>query len=301
MSGVLRSVSRVGQFVRVASEFCYNRIYVGLGFQTNFHSNPTTVIQSDMKVHLLPALSDNYMYLLVDDATKEAAVVDPVEPEKVTAAVNKEGVKLTTVLTTHHHWDHAGGNEKLVQAVPGLTVFGGDRRIGALTHSVKHGDEFKMGSLQIRCLSTPCHTSGHICYFVTGGTDENPLVFTGDTMFVGGCGRFFEGSPEQMYQALVKTLGALPDNTRVYCGHEYTVKNLKFAQTVEPENTTIKEKLSWAQQKRNAQEPTIPSTIGEEKTFNPFMRVEVPAVQKHSGASDPVKTMAVIRKEKDNF
>uniref|UniRef100_A0AAY4BJ58 Hydroxyacylglutathione hydrolase, mitochondrial n=1 Tax=Denticeps clupeoides TaxID=299321 RepID=A0AAY4BJ58_9TELE len=260
------------------------------------------VEQSDMKVELLPALTDNYMYLLIDEETKEAAIVDPVEPAKVVDAVKKHGVKLKTVLTTHHHWDHAGGNEKLVKLVPGLTVYGGDDRVGALTQKISHHSNFKVGSLNVKCLFTPCHTTGHICYFVTkNSSSEPPIVFTGDTLFVAGCGKFFEGTPDQMYKALVEIIGKLPPETRVYCGHEYTINNLKFARHVEPDNENIKKKLAWAKEKYNNGEPTIPSTLADEFTFNPFMRVREKTVQDHAGSSDPIETMGKIRREKDNF
>uniref|UniRef100_A0A803V9D2 Hydroxyacylglutathione hydrolase, mitochondrial n=1 Tax=Ficedula albicollis TaxID=59894 RepID=A0A803V9D2_FICAL len=200
-----------------------------------------------MKVEILPALTDNYMYLLIDQDTREAAIVDPVQPQKVLDAVKKHGVKLTTVLTTHHHWDHAGGNEKLVKMEPGLHVYGGDSRVGALTQRVSHLTALKVGSLSVKCLSTPCHTSGHICYYVTKpNSSEPPAVFTGDTLFVAGCGKFFEGTPDEMYKALIEILGSLDPQTRVYCGHEYTINNLKFARHVEPSNPSIQEKLAWA-------------------------------------------------------
>ncbi|KAG8224909.1 hypothetical protein J437_LFUL006267 [Ladona fulva] len=276
-----------------------------VGFRGS-HSSQSTVSLKDMKIRILPALQDNYMYLVVDEQSKEAACVDPVEPEKVLRAVKEEGVKLTTVLTTHHHWDHAGGNKNLVKMAvgneggPELRVMGGDDRIEALTHKVSHGEEFNLGSLSVRCLFTPCHTSGHICYYVTG-PNHPPVVFTGDTLFLAGCGRFFEGTPNQMYSALVEILGNLPDATQVYCGHEYTIQNLKYAQHVEPVNQNIMDKMSWAQSKRSKEEPTVPSTIGEEKLINPFMRVHEPAVQQHAGQSDPIATMGFIRTEKDTF
>uniref|UniRef100_A0A674GE34 Hydroxyacylglutathione hydrolase, mitochondrial n=1 Tax=Taeniopygia guttata TaxID=59729 RepID=A0A674GE34_TAEGU len=167
-----------------------------------------------MKVEILPALTDNYMYLLIDQDTREAAIVDPVQPQKVLDAVKKHGVKLTTVLTTHHHWDHAGGNEKLVKMEPGLRVLGGDSRVGALTQRVSHLTALQVGSLSVKCLSTPCHTSGHICYYVTKpNSSEPPAVFTGDTLFVAGCGKFFEGTPEEMYKALIEILGSLDPKT----------------------------------------------------------------------------------------
>nr|XP_061805862.1 hydroxyacylglutathione hydrolase, mitochondrial-like [Nerophis lumbriciformis] len=260
------------------------------------------VEQGDMRVELLPALSDNYMYLLIDTDTKEAAVVDPVEPVKVVEAVRKHGVKLTTILTTHHHWDHAGGNEKMVKLMPGLKVYGGDDRVDAITKKVSHSSNLKVGSLNVKCLFTPCHTTGHICYYVTkDDSSEPPAVFTGDTLFSAGCGKFFEGTAEQMYKALIEILGRLPAETRVYCGHEYTVSNLKFARCVEPDNKDIQERLVWAKEKCSKGEPTVPSTLGDELTFNPFMRVKEKSVQDHVEQTDPIEAMRSLRKEKDAF
>ncbi|XP_077589985.1 hydroxyacylglutathione hydrolase, mitochondrial isoform X2 [Stigmatopora nigra] len=272
-----------------------------------------------MRVEVLPALSDNYMYLLIDTDTKEAAVVDPVEPIKVVEAVRKHGVKLTTVLTTHHHWDHAGGNEKMVKLMPGLKVYGGDERVDAITKKVSHSGNLKVGSLNVKCLFTPCHTTGHICYFVTkdavaddavaddavaaddDAASEPSAVFTGDTLFSAGCGKFFEGTAEQMYRALLEILGRLPGQTRVYCGHEYTVSNLMFARRVEPDNEAVRERLEWAKERRSRGLPTVPSTLADEFTFNPFMRVGEKAVQDHVKQSSPMEAMRKLRKEKDNF
>jgi len=264
-----------------------------------------------MRIEIVPALSDNYMYLLVDEKTLECAAVDPVEPDKflketkIPGGKGGDGLKLTTVLTTHHHWDHAGGNEQIVKLVPGLTVCGGDERVNALTKKVTHGEKLKIGSLDVTCLFTPCHTSGHICYYVTDSSQSgarSPVVFTGDTLFISGCGRFFEGSAEQMNHALNDVLASLPPDTRVYCGHEYTVTNLKFAHQVEPQNTAVVNKLHWAEQQRAKNVPTVPSTIGEELAYNPFMRVAQPSVQQHAKAvGNPVETMRLIRAEKDVF
>ncbi|KAF4519219.1 hypothetical protein B566_EDAN015325 [Ephemera danica] len=273
-----------------------------VGFRGS-HSMSATVKHSSMRIKILPALQDNYMYLLVDEATQEAAIVDPVAPSTVLSAVKDEGVKLTTVLTTHHHWDHAGGNEELVKtAGTALNVLGGDERVGAMNRQVSHGDTLQLGSLNIKCLATPCHTSGHICYFVEHAqSGDPPAVFTGDTLFVAGCGRFFEGTPIQMHRALIEILGSLPSETEVYCGHEYSVQNLKFAMHVEPNNTDIQDKMAWAKAQRSKNVPTVPSTIGEEKKINPFMRVTEASVQQHAGQSDPVGTMGFIRQEKDTF
>lgn len=205
------------------------------------------------------------------------------------------------MLTTHHHWDHAGGNEKLISKFKSkLDVYGGDDRIGALTNKVTQNDEFKIGDLSVRCLFTPCHTTGHICYYVTSSEGDQG-VFTGDTLFSGGCGRFFEGTADQMYSALIDKLSALPDETKVFCGHEYTLQNLAFAKHVEPDNQDIAKRILWSQEKRASNQPTIPSSIGDEKKINPFMRVNVESVQRHAGQNEGVATMASIRKEKDTF
>lgn len=253
-----------------------------------------------MKVEILPALEDNYMYLIIDEGSKEAAIVDPVDPKRVADAVEQNKVNLKKVLTTHHHWDHAGGNEKIFKMFDNLQVYGGDHRIEALTHEVKHNDTFNIGGLHVKCLATPCHTTGHICYYVTGDQDP-PAVFTGDTLFAGGCGKFFEGTAQQMYKALIEVLGSLPNETKVYCGHEYTVSNLKFAKHVEPDNEDICQKIKWAQTQRQENCPTVPSTIENEKLTNPFMRVHEQTVMDHAQRTDPIQTMAFLREEKNKF
>jgi len=273
-----------------------------IGFRGS-HCASQVVHQDRMKVKILPALSDNYMYLIIDDSTNEAGIVDPVEPETVLEAVKNENVNLTTVLTTHHHWDHAGGNKKLLQLKPGLHVVGGDDRIDEVTQKVTQGDQLKIGNLNVQCFFTPCHTTGHICYYLTDEKGESKAVFTGDTLFLGGCGRFFEGNGEQMNEALNVKLASLPDETKVYCGHEYSIQNLTFGHHVEPENETIKAKLEWCKKLRSSDpaQPTIPSTIGEEKEINPFMRVSHPNVRKLSQKDSDVETMTFVRTMKDNF
>lgn len=270
--------------------------------KSTFHSQTSSIKHSDeMQIHILPALSDNYMYLLVDESSKEAAVVDPVEPQKVADAVQELGLNLSTILTTHHHWDHAGGNSKMSELFQGLKILGGDDRIPALNQMVSHGDEVRIGDITVKCLSTPCHTGGHICYFATSPSKEGPAVFTGDTLFIAGCGKFFEGTADEMHSALMTKLSSLPDETRVYCGHEYTVNNLKYALHVEPLNESILAKMKEAGTKRGTNQPTVPSTIEQEKKYNPFMRVNEASVQRHASASDPISTMAYLRREKDHF
>ncbi|KAF5771212.1 putative hydroxyacylglutathione hydrolase [Helianthus annuus] len=256
-----------------------------------------------MKVIHIPCLEDNYSYLVIDENTKQGAVVDPVEPEKVIGVAKENGVELKLVLTTHHHWDHAGGNEKIKELVPGIKVYGGSiDNVKGCTNKVENGDKLSLGAdINILSLHTPCHTKGHISYYLTGKEEDDPAVFTGDTLFVAGCGKFFEGTAEQMHESLCVTLASLPKQTKVYCGHEYTVKNLQFAQTVEPENAKISQKLSWAQQQRQSGLPTIPSTIGEELEFNPFMRADLPEVQEKVGCKSPVEALRKIRELKDNW
>ncbi|XP_050835879.1 hydroxyacylglutathione hydrolase-like protein isoform X4 [Serinus canaria] len=209
-----------------------------------------------MKVKVISVLEDNYMYLVIEESTRHAVAVDAAVPKRLLEIIRKEDVVLKAILTTHHHWDHARGNEELAQLLPGLQVFGADERIGALTHRVSHGQELsedsdplspQFGTIRVRCLFTPCHTSGHMCYFMwEDDSPDAPALFSGDTLFVGGCGQFFEGTAEQMHTNLTQTLGALPKDTKVFCGHECTVRNLKFALKVEPENEAVKEKLAWA-------------------------------------------------------
>ncbi|XP_034110062.1 hydroxyacylglutathione hydrolase, mitochondrial isoform X1 [Drosophila albomicans] len=276
-----------------------------VGFR-GMHSTLEDVKLNGFDVKILPALQDNYMYLIVDNKTREAAVVDPVDPDLVIKTAQAENLKLNKVLTTHHHWDHAGGNEKLVKLWSGgeLDVYGGDDRIGAMNNKVRQNDTFNIGELNVRCLSTPCHTTGHICYHVTvPGEPNTGAVFTGDTLFQGGCGRFFEGTAEEMYAALCEKLSGLPDETKVFCGHEYTLQNMSFARHVEPDSVIIQNRIEWAKLKRASKDPTVPSTIAEEKSWNPFMRVNEAVVKKHAGTEEEsgVATMGVLRKEKDTF
>ncbi|KAJ2785114.1 Cytoplasmic glyoxalase II [Coemansia javaensis] len=251
-----------------------------------------------MKIIPVPCLSDNYAYVLVDDATQTVAVVDPVEPGKVLAAAAREaGAAPGAVLTTHHHADHAAGNARVAALVPGVAVYGGDERIPAMTRRLAHGDEFAVGALQVRALSTHGHTTSSISYYVQDAASGQRAVFTGDTLFVGGCGRLFEGSPGDMHKSLNETLAALPGDTLVYAGHEYTAANLRFALSVDADNAALRDKA----QRCATQTCTMPSTIAEELATNPFMRVDQPALQRAAGATDPVAVLGAIRRLKDNF
>jgi len=258
-----------------------------------------------MAIIAVPQLADNYAYLVVDDASKECGVVDCAEAGKVLDAVKHHGLTLTAVMPTHYHYDHVGGNEDLVRAVPGLRVYGARAeggRIPAETDPIADGDTVTVGALSGRVIGIPAHTNGHVAYYFP----KLEAVFTGDTMFIAGCGRVFEGKAETMVASLAR-LAALPDATRVYCGHEYTVKNLQFALTLEPHNAVLKAKYEWASKARAAGSFTVPSTIGEEKQINPFLRTasaELRASLKKIDPSigdDPVAIFAKTRALKDNF
>ncbi|KAI9348793.1 hydroxyacylglutathione hydrolase cytoplasmic-like protein [Zopfochytrium polystomum] len=264
----------------------------------------TLSIRTMFTVVPVPVLADNYAYLLLTDPdAKKCAAVDPAEPDKVLAAAKDKGWTVDTILTTHHHADHAGGNEDFVKLSPGVAVYGGDDRIGALTHQIEDGKAFQLGKLTVLPRYTICHTSGSVSYYVTDSASDKKVVFTGDTLFIGGCGRFFEGTPDQMHNSLNVVLGSLPGETEVYCGHEYTTSNLKFAAFIEPSNPDVAAKLKWSQETQC----TVPSTIAQEKTFNPFMRVSVPAVAAAAlgadavAAASPVEIMGKLRELKNNF
>jgi hydroxyacylglutathione hydrolase len=248
-----------------------------------------------MKIRPIPIFRDNYSYLLQCSRSNLSAVVDPAEPQKVIEFLGN--VEPQYLLTTHHHADHSGGNQKICDRYPSIKVYGGDRRIPRLNETVEHGKPFHLGELVITPLFTPGHTLGSVSYFVQDPITLENVVFTGDTLFIGGCGRFFEGTPTDMYKSLIEILGALPEDTKVYCGHEYTYSNLLFAQSVEPNNPDLAKKLQWSQ----GNSCTVPSTIGEEFKTNPFMRVHQSTLQKHLNESDPVQLMKLLRELKNKF
>ncbi|TKY73966.1 Hydroxyacylglutathione hydrolase [Spatholobus suberectus] len=250
-----------------------------------------------MNIYHVPSLQDNYSYLIVDESTKEGAVVDPVEPEKVLEAANSHGVNLKLVLTTHYHGHYPASLSLLLNTYCCLMI---PDVVEPKCHPFS--SPISLSFININCFSDMVsHTKGHISYYVTGKEEKQPAVFTGDALFVAGCGKFFEGTAEQMYQSLCVTLGSLPKPTRVYCGHEYAVKNLQFALTIEPDKSRMQQKLAWAQNQKQADQPTIPSTIEEEMETNPFMRVDLPAIQEKVGCKSPVEALRELRKLKDNW
>lgn len=252
-----------------------------------------------MRISLIPCLSDNYAYLI--ESGGAVAVVDPSEPAPVIAALEAKGLtRLDHILNTHHHFDHTGGNIPLKEKY-GATVTGPRadmHRIAGIDAGVGEGDTVKVGDSVWRVFDIPAHTSGHIALW----SAEHASVFTGDTMFAMGCGRLFEGTPAQMWASLSK-LAALPSETRVYCGHEYTASNGRFALSVDAGNAALKARMESVVALRAEGKPTIPSTIAEERATNPFLRSNSAELAAAAGkpVSDPVAVFAELRARKDNF
>ncbi|NEO46628.1 hydroxyacylglutathione hydrolase [Moorena bouillonii] len=257
-----------------------------------------------MQIYRLPALSDNYIFLLHDPKQNIAAVVDPAEAKPVIQRLKELDAELVAIFNTHHHMDHVGGNRQLMQQFPDVCVYGGaeDRgRIPGQQVFLNECDRVEFGDRLAQVFFVPGHTRGHIAYYfppvVPGETGE---LFCGDTLFAGGCGRLFEGTPGQMVESMSK-LRDLPDNTRVWCAHEYTLKNIQFALSVDGENPDLQERFAQVQKARHRKEATVPSELGVEKHTNPFLRWEDPALQSAVQAKEPVKTFARLREMRDRF
>ena len=256
-----------------------------------------------LSVLTVPAFKDNYLWLIHDGA--HAAVVDPGDAAPILAALDAGKFSLAAILLTHHHADHVGGVSDLLRRFK-VPVFGPrNENIPQVTHHLVEGDVVTIPELglHLSVLDVPGHTRGHIAYVAR----EQGWLFCGDTLFAGGCGRLFEGTPEQMAASLEK-LAALPDTTQVYCAHEYTLSNLRFALAVEPNNAALAQRIRIEQSKRDQGLPTVPSTIALEKTTNPFLRYRESAIVQSlikeghiSAHEEPVSVFAALRQWKNNY
>ncbi len=255
----------------------------------------TAAIEGPVRIVPIPLLRDNYAYALVDES-RQAAIVDPSEGDAVIQILRNNEWSLSGIWLTHHHADHVGGVDAIWKALGPVPVYGSAwdherSRIPHQTVGLSEGDIVNFGSHEVRALAIPGHTLGAIAYFTEGH------LFSGDTLFIAGCGRLFEGTMEQMWTSLQK-LAALPAETGLWCGHEYAVRNLEFAHSVEPDNRSIEGTLAEARRKAAQKEPSVPSTMGIEREINPFMRCHIPSLAK---GRTPFETFTSLRKAKDLF
>lgn len=255
-----------------------------------------------MRILPVPCLKDNFAYLVGSEHSRSVVVVDPSEPRPILSALKTHGLSLSGILCTHHHWDHVGGNEALLAALGPLPVYAHEsdlQRIPGQNIGVVDGERFEGAGVEFRVLFIPGHTQGQVAYLCADA------VFVGDTLFGAGCGRLREGSAEQLYASLVK-LSQLPEDTRIYFGHEYTEANLRFARSVEPTNLDIIDRQKRTALTRSTAAFTCPTTLAEERRTNPFLRVAESSVIAHfsgelNGTSDPVSVFAAARRAKDVF
>lgn len=257
-----------------------------------------------MQIHRLSALSDNYVFLLHDADRNLAAVVDPADARPVLAKLTDLGATLVAIFNTHHHADHVGGNLQLLQQFPDAIVYGGAKDRGRIPQQqvfLQEGDRVTFGDRIAEVLFVPGHTLAHVAYyFPPVHPDDVGELFCGDTLFSGGCGRLFEGTPTQMVESLGK-LRHLPDSTRVWCAHEYTLKNLQFAVTLDEANADLQQRYAEVRALRDRAQATIPSLLGVEKRTNPFLRWDDPTLQLATKAKDEIQTFARLRGMKDHF
>lgn len=253
-----------------------------------------------LDVRQIPVLSDNYVYLVRESESGNVAVVDPAVAEPVLRAADKLGWTITHILNTHHHGDHVGGN-LAVQKATGCHIVGprADRqRIPGLQTEVGDGDTYAFGAAKAHVFDVPGHTRGHIAYWFAA----DDVLFPGDTLFALGCWRLFEGTPAQMWESLGK-LKDLPDGVKVYCAHEYTQANAKFALSLGEDNAALADRAAEIEATRAAGKPTVPSTLGEEKRTNPFLRADQPALARaiDMAGAPPVAVFTEVRRRKDSF
>lgn len=253
-----------------------------------------------MNILKIPILSDNYSYILHDSITRKTVCVDPAEAEPILYELEKKKISLDYILNTHHHLDHTGGNLKIKKET-GCKIFGPESeksKIPCIDFGLREGGTYKFGSLECKVIETPGHTSGHVCLYFF----KDNVLFSGDTLFSMGCGRIFEGNYLQMWESL-KKLRDLPDKTNVYCGHEYTKSNIKFATHIDPNNLMLKKKKEKVLSLRTNNQPTVPFKLHDEKIMNPFLRADDENFKKTLNVSNKssLQVFAEIRKQKDDF
>ncbi len=256
---------------------------------------------SRLKVHMFPCLQDNYCFLINDPVTNTTGVIDTPEVTAIQDALQDTGWSLDYILNTHHHWDHAGGNLELKEQT-GCKIVGpraDAARIPGIDIQVGDGDIFEFGQHKANVYDTPGHTRGHIVFHFA----DEQIAFVGDTLFAMGCGRLFEGTPAQMWSSLTKLMANITDDTKLYCAHEYTQGNARFALTVEPDNQDLQARAKEVDQLRAADQPTVPTTMAREKATNPFLRPDSANLQStlNMTGEDPVAVLAETRKRKDHF
>jgi len=254
-----------------------------------------------LTVKPIPAFQDNYIWLLRQDTQDRVAIVDPGDAEPVIAWLEQEKLTLDTILITHHHQDHTGGLRELIERYSPEVYGPANDAISGVRHRLGEGDEFHVLGRRFDVYAVPGHTLDHIAFYASGTPG---LLFSGDTLFSGGCGRLFEGSPEQMRESLAK-LNALPEGTLVFAAHEYTLANLAFAAAVEPDNATRDAYRSECQTARDLGRPTLPTTLGRERQINPFLRIEEPGLLEtlcqHGPADNSMRAFTTLRAWKDRF
>lgn len=253
-----------------------------------------------LHVDILPVLTDNYIFMLVDQGTQTCVVVDPAEAKPVLEYLQENNLTLSAIYNTHHHFDHVGGNRELKE-VTGCDVYGygpDKERLPGIDHSLKEGDMIHIGGSQARVLFAPGHTRGHILYYF----EKDRKCFVGDTLFSMGCGRLFEGTPAQMWHSLEQFFH-LPDETEIYCAHEYTLANIRFAETLLGGDADLLSYKEMCLEKQARGEPTVPTILGLEKRLNPFLAVASSDYRAALGFSalSPAESFAKIRAQKDDF
>ena len=253
-----------------------------------------------MKIIPIPCLTDNYAYIINDQTTKTISIVDPSESKPIIEFLKENKLKLNFIFNTHHHYDHIGGNIELKKFYDAKVIgFDQDKnRIPGIDIALKDNEYFKFGNLKLKLIHIPGHTLGHVCFYF----EKEKIIFTGDTLFSLGCGRIFEGTYKQMYKSLEK-IKNLPEDTKIYCGHEYTLKNSQFCKKIDSKNINLDKKILEIKSKRLSNLPTVPSTLKDELDCNVFLRCDDEEIKSSLNikSGNSVEVFKKLRDLKDNF